>query len=146
MINITIKETHLLVIHDLLNTYLSIYSNNILYYKNLNDPEFKINHGFSIESKLRFANEEYNEVNYDNTLIRKFLKSNHKKLQFKSPSNIILSLKSLIKENYNEYIGWLNHNNHIALDRLKRATRLLDLLRQVDDKFNCINVRYFSTI
>ena len=146
MINITIKDTHLSVIHDLLNRYLSIYWFNIEYYKKINDPGYKNNHGFSIEDKLRFATEEYNKIKYNITIHEKLLEEGNKTIEFQSHSNIVISLKSLIKENYNEYIGWLSHNNHIALDRLKRAIRLLDLLRQIDDRFICVNVRYFSTI
>ena len=144
MTDLIMHKTHKPIIYDLLNSYLNIYWNNIVYYQKLHDPEFKYNHGFSIEQNLSFANDEYDRIKNDNNLNKIYIKKGHEKLQFRSYSNLILSLKSLIKDNYIEYSGWLNNNNYIAFDRLKRATRLLDLLRQLDNKYNCINVRYFN--
>ena len=141
-----IKTTHIPYMYALFNTYISIYLNNILYFQKLYDPDYKLNHGFSIKDEIRFTNEDYNKAVRIINLNKHYIEKNYFKLEFDDESNVILSLKALIKNNTTEYIEWKNHNNILSLQYLKIAIRFLDLLRTLDDKYKTVNIKYFLNL
>ena len=140
-----ILKIHKPILEMVLTEYLKHYIWKLNYYNDLHDPEYRFNHGISLDSEVHFAQEELeaqkgnvqyhrNEINANDLTKVSF--------QFLNKLQFFEAVKEVIRKQLT-FAYEHNTNKYIVARGLKRSVLALDLLRLNEPKFAEVTPRFF---
>jgi predicted DNA binding CopG/RHH family protein len=136
-----VLKYHSEVLDLIFTNYLKEFKFKVDYYSNLHDPEFRYNHGVSIESKLESSLKDYENAKFTAKISKEILEQ-ETEITCLDRYSFLEAIKQGIREQM-KFAYDYSENKYIVVRAYKRAIKLLQVLNLNTDNYKHVTARYF---
>lgn len=138
-----ILKYHLSILGLVFSNYIKEHQYKVDYYNNLHDPEFKINHGVSIQSKIETALKDLEDAKFTAKISKQIIQQDKNEISV-NEFYFLEAIKQSVREEMMMVHNY-SSNKYIVIKSYRKVVKLMQLLNLNTDNYKHVHPRYFLT-